>query len=188
MILDGAGDGGTEAAKKKVEKDDGYVRSYADDVDTLSVTFRSVLLSLIACVLGSTISAITLFRQSGSLNLSGSVIQILSYIIGTAWAKWLPSVPIDEGRVDQRRPLTKWQKVVHFVNPGPFTIKEHAVIAIVSSCRVNEVFNPFIVHKVGPRVCEILSYKEETLITMPLNSSTMKLKIRYRPSMSSSAP
>lgn len=163
-----------KSAKATVKNDDGYVRSYEDDVEMPSLTFRSVVLGLAACTFSSAITAVTIFRQSGLLNLTGPMVQIMSYIVGTLWARLLPCV--ERGTNKMLGGDSKWQRMVHFVNPGPFTIKEHAVVSIIASCTVTDEFAPIAIHKasllpsLSQVILEIKSTKHTTDVLCGLKS------------------
>lgn len=60
-------------------------------------------------------------------------IVMLVYFLGNAWAKLFPDASKVESRWKTRggRGKTpKWISALRFLNPGPFRLKEHAIIVI----------------------------------------------------------
>lgn len=60
----------------------------------------------------------------------------MAYFLGVGWAKYLPTADRFEDRWKARgdqgtRP--RWISMINFLNPGPFTLKEHGVIVICFS-------------------------------------------------------
>ncbi|KAI8610193.1 OPT oligopeptide transporter protein-domain-containing protein [Chytriomyces sp. MP71] len=106
-------DDSTDAVSSSIN----YLVPKWDDPATPAFTFRAVLIgSLFA--LGLTIAmAVWAFRTNASLASSATFAVVASYPIGVALHKFLPHHP--------------------FWNPGPFSVKEHVLIFIIThSCSV----------------------------------------------------
>ncbi|TBU35615.1 OPT oligopeptide transporter [Dichomitus squalens] len=86
-----------------------------DDPELKSVTFRTAFLGVGFSAFGAVLAQIYYFKPQTIL-VSQLFLLILSYWFGTAMATLLPS-----------RGLFRW------INPGPFNIKEHVAIIIMSS-------------------------------------------------------
>ncbi|KAF9115889.1 hypothetical protein BGW39_002942, partial [Mortierella sp. 14UC] len=91
-----------------------------DDVSLVALTFRFWVLSTSFSILGSVIQQYYLFRAaSGTFSIY--FVNLASYAAGTAMARLLPT--------------THWTLAgrTFSLNPGPFNIKEHALIGIAVS-------------------------------------------------------
>ncbi|EFX03567.1 putative plant-like oligopeptide transporter [Grosmannia clavigera kw1407] len=93
---------------------------FDDDPDLLVITFRSVILSLVFCVIGSFVSQLSYFRTTTAPFPVFFVI-LASAPLGRYMARILP---------DYRVSLGRWS---FSLNPGPFSIKEHAIIGIAAN-------------------------------------------------------
>ncbi|KAL6307422.1 OPT oligopeptide transporter [Sparassis latifolia] len=91
------------------------VLSIRDDPELQSITFRSIFLGLGFSAFGAVLAQIYYFKPQ-TLNVSILLLLILSFWIGNAMHLFLPS-----------------RGVFRFINPGPFNIKEHVAIIIMSS-------------------------------------------------------
>lgn len=96
-----------------------------DDATMPAETFRAYTIALVLTVLGSTASAITDLRTQ-PLVIAPSIVQLLSLPIGKFWARYMPNRTVSLGRWSFK------------LNPGPFTIKEHALIVIMANVGVGE--------------------------------------------------
>ncbi|KAI7895930.1 OPT family small oligopeptide transporter [Mucor mucedo] len=81
-----------------------------DDVNMRVLTFRAMFVAILLAALSSSVQQLMLFKPVGA-GLSDTFLLILGYVICTLWARYLPK--------------GGW------LNPGPFTIKEHTCIYIV---------------------------------------------------------
>ncbi len=82
-----------------------------DDPDISSITFRTLFLGIIWAVFLSISNALFSFRNNAFI-IPSSLALLLSYPMGTFLASVLPS---------------------GILNPGPFTVKEHALIVVIAS-------------------------------------------------------
>jgi len=91
-----------------------------DDVNMASETFRAYAISIFLCSIASVITNITSQREE-PLFVEASVIQLVSFPVGKLWARWMPYKTVRLG---------KWS---FKLNPGPFTVKEHALIVVMAN-------------------------------------------------------
>jgi OPT family oligopeptide transporter len=84
-----------------------------DDPATLAFTFRSVYLGCVLAVFLSCGNVLFSFRTN-NFEISCGVVQLLAYPLGILWARVVPKRAV-------------------WLNPGPFTIKEHVVIYAIAS-------------------------------------------------------
>ena len=111
-----------------------YLISDRDDGDAC-FTFRSITLGLVGSAFQAVLTQIYRFKPT-EVTIGGTFLAIIIYILGTAWAKILPTRKSLVSRFGGRVP--EWLLlVVHFVNPGPFGLKEHAIAAITASSASN---------------------------------------------------
>jgi hypothetical protein len=126
-----------------------------DDFDS-AVTFRSILLATVvsgfqavmnqiysvslnfplvyACLLAGT-DLLQQFKPT-SVDVSGTFIVLISYFVGSAWAKFLPQGEKFEARWrDKHGPgkLPWWIVSLKFLNNGPWGLKEHSICAITAT-------------------------------------------------------
>ncbi|KAJ5443510.1 uncharacterized protein N7458_007382 [Penicillium daleae] len=126
-----------------------------DDFDP-AVTFRSILLATVvsgfqavmnqiysvslnlplvyACLLAGT-DLLQQFKPT-SIDVSGTFIVLISYFVGSAWAKFLPRGEKFEARWrDTHGPgkLPWWIVALKFLNNGPWGLKEHSICAITAT-------------------------------------------------------
>ncbi|KAJ4389340.1 hypothetical protein N0V93_006807 [Gnomoniopsis smithogilvyi] len=94
--------------------------SFEDDATLPVITFRSVLLSIVFCVLGSFVSQLAYFRTTTAAFPVFFVI-LVSQPLGRLLARILPDYTVPLGRFS------------FSLNPGPFSIKEHAIIGIAAN-------------------------------------------------------
>ncbi|KAL1866024.1 hypothetical protein Daus18300_006925 [Diaporthe australafricana] len=109
-----------------------------DDFDT-ALTFRSLLLASGLSCFQAVMSQIYTFKPT-AITISGTFIVLIAYFLGKAWAAFLPRGDKFEARWRAKggqgdRP--KWISAIHFLNPGPWTLKEHAVCAITATSASN---------------------------------------------------
>ncbi|KAF9047508.1 OPT oligopeptide transporter protein-domain-containing protein [Panaeolus papilionaceus] len=103
-----------EAALKKAEGVALQVISAEDHPHLPAVTFRTVFLGIGLSVFSAVLATIYTFKPQNA-SVSQLFCLIIAYVLGTAMAA-LPSNGV-------------WK----YINPGPFNIKEHTVIVIMSS-------------------------------------------------------
>ncbi|KAK7708921.1 hypothetical protein SLS64_006401 [Diaporthe eres] len=109
-----------------------------DDFDT-ALTFRSLFLASGLSCFQAVMSQIYTFKPT-AITISGTFIVLIAYFLGKAWAAFLPRGDKFEARWRAKggqgnRP--KWISAIHFINPGPWTLKEHAVCAITATSASN---------------------------------------------------
>ncbi|KAH7126019.1 OPT oligopeptide transporter [Dactylonectria macrodidyma] len=96
------------------------VVSFEDDPNLPVMTFRSILLAAIFCTLGSIVSQISYFRTT-SAPFPVFFVILASAPLGRLLARYLPAYTVPLGRFS------------FSLNPGPFSIKEHAIIGIAAN-------------------------------------------------------
>ncbi|KAF5497974.1 Oligopeptide transporter 2 [Colletotrichum siamense] len=96
------------------------VVGFEDDPSLPVITFRSILLSTIFCTIGSTVSQLSYFRTTTAPFPVFFVI-LASAPLGRLLARILPAYTVPLGRFS------------FSLNPGPFSIKEHAIIGIAAN-------------------------------------------------------
>ncbi|PPQ87336.1 hypothetical protein CVT25_002085 [Psilocybe cyanescens] len=89
-----------------------------DDEDD-ALTFRSIFLGTVFAGMGAALSQIS---------VSTVFLLLLIYTVGNAWAKFFPKKTSVVGTRFERL-----GEILHFINPGPFTLKEHVVASLVAS-------------------------------------------------------
>ncbi|KDR80162.1 hypothetical protein GALMADRAFT_61865 [Galerina marginata CBS 339.88] len=103
-----------------------FVVDVRDDGDD-ALTFRSMVLGTLFAGMGAALSQIYLFKPV-QMSVSTVFLLLLIYTFGNGWAKFFPKRTWVEGtRFERLAP------VVHFINPGPFSLKEHVVASLVAS-------------------------------------------------------
>jgi len=91
-----------------------------DDVTLSAETFRAYAIGLTFTLMASAMSNVTGLREL-PLVVEPEIIQLVSLPVGRAWARIMPHKTIGFG---------KWK---FMLNPGPFNIKEHALIVIMAN-------------------------------------------------------
>ncbi|KAF9124890.1 hypothetical protein BGW39_007825 [Mortierella sp. 14UC] len=98
-----------------------------DNPDLVCITFRFWVLSLLFSMMGSVIYQYYYFRvASGTFSIY--FVNLASYALGTTMAKILPNKSISIGSYSMS------------LNPGPFNIKEHALIGIAVSTAATSAY------------------------------------------------
>ncbi|CAL0299512.1 unnamed protein product [Lupinus luteus] len=97
--------------------------SIKDDPTQPALTFRTWVLGLASCVLLAFVNHFFGYRTN-PLGISSVAAQIVTLPLGKLMAATLPTKSIHV-------PLTKWS---FSLNPGPFSMKEHALITILAGC------------------------------------------------------
>ncbi|KAJ2388807.1 hypothetical protein GGI05_003680, partial [Coemansia sp. RSA 2603] len=98
-----------------------------DDQQILSLTFRSVFLGIVFSAALSFVNQLLWFKDV-PMSMSGFMIQIFSYPCGYLMARFLPAKEFTTFGY-------KWS-----LNPGPFSIKEHALIYICCATAGNSAY------------------------------------------------
>lgn len=116
-----------------------------DDFDP-ALTFRSIFLATCLSAFQAVMSQIYTFKPT-QVNISGTFIVLIAYFAGNGWAFILP-------RGDKREaawraangdgPLPFWIKFFKFINPRPWSIKEHAISAITATSASNAAASIFV--------------------------------------------
>ncbi|KAF4459637.1 opt oligopeptide transporter [Fusarium albosuccineum] len=102
-----------------------------DDGDS-AVTFRSLILA-------SGLSCFQAFKPT-LVTIQGTFIVLISYFLGKAWAALLPKGSKLEARWRTdggQGKLPRWIAFIKFINPGPWTLKEHAICSITATSASN---------------------------------------------------
>ncbi|KAF9031336.1 peptide transporter MTD1 [Hymenopellis radicata] len=101
--------------------------SLDDDPTLQAFTFRMWFLGIGLACFGSVLGQIFYFRPQ-TISVSPLFLQILSYLLGVALEQIIPGPghPLDKFKMTDN---AFWR----FMNPGPFNIKEHVAITILSS-------------------------------------------------------
>lgn len=106
-----------------------------DDGDAC-FTFRSITLGLVGAAFQSVLTQIYRFKPT-EVSINGTFLAIIIYILGTAWARFLPTRKLLVTKLGEDR-LPAWLlTTVHFINPGSFGLKEHAIASITASSASN---------------------------------------------------
>ncbi|KAF6767638.1 Oligopeptide transporter, OPT superfamily [Kalmanozyma brasiliensis GHG001] len=108
-----------------------YLVSDRDDGDAC-FTLRSITLALVGSAFQAVLTQIYRFKPT-EIDINGTFLAIIIYVLGTAWARLLPTRESLTARYGQDR-LPRWLlATAHTVNPGKFGLKEHAIASITAS-------------------------------------------------------
>ncbi|KAJ0334857.1 hypothetical protein COL922a_010163 [Colletotrichum nupharicola] len=110
-----------------------YVVSMQDDGDR-ACTFRSFVIGSGLIALAACINQIYFYKPV-DVSFASVFLCLMAYVIGVAWSVALPR----RHHVEKLLPSqARWLgPVVHFINPGHFGLKEHAVASILSTSSGN---------------------------------------------------
>lgn len=115
---------GSEGAEPKPEEEDSpypevraAVRNHDEDVPCNTVRAWTIGLSLV--VVGASANTLFSLRQP-SISIGPLIAQIISWPLGHCWARFVPD-----------KSITAFGRTVS-LNPGPFNIKEHAIIVVMA--------------------------------------------------------
>ncbi|TDZ17578.1 Oligopeptide transporter 5 [Colletotrichum orbiculare MAFF 240422] len=112
-----------------------YVVSTQDDGDP-ACTFRSFIIGSGLTALAACINQIYFYKPV-EVSFASVFLCLMAYVIGVAWSVALPRRHHAEKYLPSQ---AKWLgPVVHFINPGHFGLKEHAVASILSTSSGNGV-------------------------------------------------
>ncbi|GKZ36028.1 hypothetical protein AbraIFM66950_006901 [Aspergillus brasiliensis] len=109
-----------------------------DDFDS-ALTFRSIILASGLACFQAVMNQIYMFKPT-AVTIQGTFIVLIAYFVGNAWAKFLPRGDHFEARWREKGGQGKlpWLiTLIKFVNPGPWTLKEHAICAITATSASN---------------------------------------------------
>ncbi|KAJ4129652.1 hypothetical protein NW754_003934 [Fusarium falciforme] len=109
-----------------------------DDHDN-ALTFRSMLLASGLACFQAVMYQIYIFKPT-NITIQGTFIVLISYFIGNAWAFFLPRGDKIEARwraEGNTARLPFWIRVIKFINPGPWGLKEHAICSITATSASN---------------------------------------------------
>ncbi|OJJ48593.1 hypothetical protein ASPZODRAFT_61713 [Penicilliopsis zonata CBS 506.65] len=113
-----------------------------DDFDS-ALTFRSIILASGLACFQAVMNQIYNFKPT-IVTIQGTFIVLISYFVGNAWAKFLPRGDHFEARWRARSggsssqdKLPWWIVLIKFVNPGPWTLKEHSICSITATSASN---------------------------------------------------
>ncbi|GKZ96811.1 hypothetical protein CBS147343_10742 [Aspergillus niger] len=109
-----------------------------DDFDS-SLTFRSIILASGLACFQAVMYQIYMFKPT-AVTIQGTFIVLIAYFVGNAWARFLPRGDKFEARWREKGGQGKlpWHiRWIKFVNPGPWTLKEHAICAITATSASN---------------------------------------------------
>ncbi|KAG5984604.1 hypothetical protein E4U55_004046 [Claviceps digitariae] len=104
-----------------------------------ALTFRSIVLASVLSAFQAVMSQIYSFKPT-AVGISGTFIVLIAYWVGKAWAAVLPRGDRQELRWRQQGgqgDLPLRIRVVRFLNPGPWNLKEHTVCAITATSASN---------------------------------------------------
>lgn len=110
-----------------------YVVSTQDDRDP-ALTFRSFIIGSGLTALAACINQIYFYKPV-DVSFASVFLCLMAYVIGVAWSKVFPR----REHVHKFLPgQAAWLgPIVHFINPGHFGLKEHAVSSILSTSSGN---------------------------------------------------
>ncbi|KAF7557926.1 hypothetical protein G7Z17_g298 [Cylindrodendrum hubeiense] len=110
-----------------------YVVSLQDDHDP-ACTFRSLFIGSGLTALAACINQIYFYKPV-EVSFASVFLCLMAYVIGVAWSRLLPR---REHVLKHLPSQAAWLgPVVHFINPGHFGLKEHAVASILSTSSAN---------------------------------------------------
>ncbi|KAJ1023605.1 hypothetical protein NDA16_003222 [Ustilago loliicola] len=140
-----------------------FLISDRDDRDAC-FTFRSITLGLLGAAFQAVLTQIYRFKPT-EVTISGTFLAIIIYVVGVALAKFLPTRSSLTSRFGDRFPA--WVlTIVHFTNPGPFGLKEHAIASITASSASN-----------GAHSSDVFGTQKLFYPSIPVSSTTAVLSV-----------
>ncbi|KAJ5580680.1 hypothetical protein N7450_006981 [Penicillium hetheringtonii] len=109
-----------------------------DDFDNV-LTFRSIILATGLACFQAVMNQIYQFKPT-LVTIQGTFIVLISYFVGNAWAQLLPRGDKFESKWRTKNGQGKlpwWILLLKFVNPGPWSLKEHSITAITANSASN---------------------------------------------------
>lgn len=119
------------------------------DQDFPCNTVRAWTIGLVLVVLGAAMNTLFSLRQP-SISIGALIAQIIAWPIGHTWAKYMPE------RYFHTFGL-RWT-----LNPGPFNIKEHAIIVVMASVSFSVAYATDII------LAQLVFYKQDFGLTFQL--------------------
>lgn len=120
-----------------------------DDEDLPCNTIRAWAIGLVLVVLGAAMNTLFSLRQP-SISIGALVAQIIAWPMGHGWARYFP----------------EWQfSFLGYplqLNPGPFNIKEHAIIVVMASVAFSVAYATDII------LAQLVFYKQDFGLTFQL--------------------
>ncbi|PHH62849.1 hypothetical protein CDD81_6649 [Ophiocordyceps australis] len=120
------GDGDKEAAidETLIQEDSPYAEVRASvppiDIDMPINTIRAWTIGAVLCTIVAACNILLSLRRT-PISISSTVVQLIAYPIGCAWAKYMPAATFTLlGRTFE-------------LNPGPFNLKEHTIITMMTA-------------------------------------------------------
>lgn len=142
------------AVRKRHHEDDSpypevraAVRNYDEDVPCNTVRAWFIGLSLV--VFGASMNTLFSLRQP-SISIGSLVAQIIAWPIGHAWAGLMPAKQFTTFGI-------RWS-----LNPGPFNMKEHAIIGVMASVSFSVAYSTDII------LAQLVFYKQNFGIAFQL--------------------
>ncbi|KAK2601835.1 hypothetical protein QQS21_004618 [Conoideocrella luteorostrata] len=133
-----------------------------------ALTFRSIFLASCLSAFQAVMSQIYTFKPT-SITISGTFIVLIAYFVGKAWAFILPRGDLHEARWRQNGggegKLPRWIRVIRFINPGPWNLKEHAICSITATSASNAAASIFVFTA------------QDLFYDLPLSAATVVLSI-----------
>jgi len=108
-----------------------YAVEDRDDGDA-ALTFRSICIGTVVAGLGAALSQIYIFKPL-EVVISSAFLLLLIFTIGKAWERFLPR----GSTFENHSRLKRLAPIAHFINPGPFGLKEHAVATLLCTTAAN---------------------------------------------------
>ncbi|KAG6025820.1 hypothetical protein E4U41_001447 [Claviceps citrina] len=150
------------ARKRREAQDSPYpevraaVRNYDEHLPCNTV--RAWVIGLLLVVLGASMNTLFSLRQP-SISIGPLLAQIIAWPMGHAWARLMPSRTVTTLGL-------RWS-----LNPGPFNIKEHSVIAVMASVSFSVAYSTDII------LAQLIFYKQNfgLLFQLLLTISTQSL-------------
>ncbi|KAJ4144693.1 hypothetical protein LMH87_003566 [Akanthomyces muscarius] len=146
----------TEAENSPYPEVRAAVRNYDEDVPANTV--RAWTIGLALTIAGASMNTLFSLRQP-SISIGPLVAQIVAYPIGHTWARIMPAREF-------RTLGVRWS-----LNPGPFNIKEHAVITVMAGVSFSVAYSTDII------LAQLVFYKQDfgILFQLLLTISTQSL-------------
>ncbi|KOS18852.1 Oligopeptide transporter 6 [Escovopsis weberi] len=104
-----------------------------------ALTFRGMAISTCLLAFQAVMSQIYSFKPT-AVAISGTFIVLIAYFVGKAWVAMFPRGDKLEARWLEKGgkgAVPRWIKLLKFINPGPWNLKEHAICAITATSASN---------------------------------------------------
>lgn len=138
-----------------------------DDHDP-ALTFRSIVLATGLSCFAAVMAQIYSFKPT-YVSISGTFIVLLAYFLGNAWATFLPRGDHQEARWREKggeRTPPLWIRLLLFINPSEWGLKEHAICAITATSASNTA-----------DIIQVFAAQDLFYNDLPLNGTTVILAI-----------